>query len=251
MASRAANCARLPVRPPAGHHRLYSSKVEESIKRVAREAATKVQNTAIPRKVLIYHAGTIRTTFLGFLKASTLLVGAFYLSLVVPAYIKEGKDPLEIVKVAACGIIPAVFIGFISTPFVTHIHIRLPQSVAGSRQYIERYLQTGGLKPTTPIEVTTVGVIATPRTFIIPAGDLLPTRRRMGIVNYVRRSSPELEQEIKQKKWYQFRPATHFYIQQGRPGQPRQTRYHDPKSDKVQWWIWETLKEKLDKRASV
>jgi hypothetical protein len=201
--------------------------------------------------MLIYHAGTLRTTFLGFLKASTLLVGAFYLTLVVPAYIKEGKDPLDIAKVAACGVIPALFIGLISTPFVTHIHIRLPQYAAGSRQYFERYLQTGGLKPTTPIEVTTVGVIATPRTSVIPAGDLLPARRRMGIVNYVRRPSPELEQEIKQKKWYQFRPPTHFYIQQGRPGQPRQTRYQSPPSDKVQWWIWETLKEKLDKRATV
>jgi hypothetical protein len=49
----------------------------------------------IPERVLIYHAGTGRTTFLAMIKVTTLFLGAFFTFILVPSYIKAEKPPLE------------------------------------------------------------------------------------------------------------------------------------------------------------
>ncbi len=48
----------------------------------------------IPERLLIYHAGTGRTTFLAMLKVTTLFIGAFFCCVAVPSYIKADK-PIE------------------------------------------------------------------------------------------------------------------------------------------------------------
>lgn len=47
-------------------------------------------------KLVVYHAGPGATTFLAMMKITSLLVGAFFTLIVVPAYIKAEKPPVEI-----------------------------------------------------------------------------------------------------------------------------------------------------------
>ena len=45
----------------------------------------------LPERLIIYHAGTGRTTFMAMLKITTLFMGAFFCFIVAPSYIKAGK----------------------------------------------------------------------------------------------------------------------------------------------------------------
>lgn len=57
--------------------------------------------TDIPERVLIYHAGTGRTTFLAMLKVTTLFIGAFFCCVAIPSYIQADKPIEETVKSTA------------------------------------------------------------------------------------------------------------------------------------------------------
>lgn len=49
----------------------------------------------LPEKLIIYHAGTGRTTFLAMVKITTLFIGAFFCFIVAPSYIKADKPEWE------------------------------------------------------------------------------------------------------------------------------------------------------------
>lgn len=49
----------------------------------------------IAEKLLIYHAGTGKTTFMSMFKVTTLFVTAFFCFIAVPAYVKADKAPQE------------------------------------------------------------------------------------------------------------------------------------------------------------
>lgn len=200
--------------------------------------------------MLIFHAGTARTTFLALIKVTSLLLGAFFIGIVTPTYVRSDKPLSDTAQVIFCGLMPPLFVAFITAPFVTHAHVYLPAQARGSRAHLERFIRSGGISPSTSISLTTMSFIAKPRTTTIHAGDLVPAHRRFGIVNYVRRDGSSLEEERQRRKWYMFRPVTNFYVQEGRPGQVRKVRYEDKKPDRVQWWIWETLKERLAARGA-
>jgi hypothetical protein len=51
----------------------------------------------IAERLLIYHAGTGRITFLAMVKVTTLFLGAFFTFVVVPGYIKAEKPEWETV----------------------------------------------------------------------------------------------------------------------------------------------------------
>lgn len=51
----------------------------------------------IAERLLIYHAGTGRITFLAMVKVTTLFLGAFFTFIVVPGYIKAEKSEWEII----------------------------------------------------------------------------------------------------------------------------------------------------------
>lgn len=53
-------------------------------------------NLDIAERLLIYHAGTGRITFLAMVKVTTLFLGAFFTFIVVPGYIKAEKPEWEI-----------------------------------------------------------------------------------------------------------------------------------------------------------
>lgn len=240
--------------------RSYSSqsRAEDELKRLAKEAAWSRKDDKKPVNMLIYHAGTGRTTFLALIKVTSLLVGAFFLLLVGPAYAVRGQPPLETAQMLVLGLTPAVFVALTTAPFVTHIHLRVPRGVSTHRIALERFMAgrvgvgketgVGALSDDTVVTVTTMSLIAKPRQSIMPLGQFVSERQRMGLVNYVRRQpAVEAARDAEARKWYHWRPVTRFYVQDGRPGQPRRVRYQEPKADRVEWWIWEAVQKRLRK----
>ncbi|OAQ98116.1 hypothetical protein LLEC1_08203, partial [Akanthomyces lecanii] len=131
---------------PRGHAvllRLYSSKppsqpakAAEAVSRRQAGATAKAQAKAapeIPERLLIYHAGTGRTTFLAMLKVTTLFIGAFFCCIAVPSYIQADKPIEETAKIALCGVVPFIFVTYTTAPFVTHMHMHLPAAARTSR----------------------------------------------------------------------------------------------------------------------
>lgn len=51
--------------------------------------------TDVAERLLIYHAGTGRITFLAMVKVTTLFLGAFFTFIVVPGYVKAEKPEWE------------------------------------------------------------------------------------------------------------------------------------------------------------
>jgi hypothetical protein len=84
--------------------------------------------------------------------------------------------------------------------------------------------------------------ISKPRYSALQAGDLAPTGRRFGLVNYVRDTTAENAK----RSWYMFRAVGSFYVQEKPP--IRRVRYEKKKKDKVDAWIWKAIKEKVDKK---
>ncbi|KPM45966.1 hypothetical protein AK830_g670 [Neonectria ditissima] len=216
------------------------SRVEDELKRQARAAAKSGSGHAIPERLIIYHAGTGRTTFLAMVKVTTLFLGAFFCFVVAPGYVKAEKPVWETAGIALCGIIPIFFVAAVTSPFVTHIHIHLPAYARTSQPILERFVRT--LPPTTQLTLTTMSAIAKPRYSSLQAGDLAPVRRRFGLVNYVRDTAAENAR----RSWYMFRAVGKFHIQE--KGPVRRVRY-ETKKDKVDRWIWDAVKERIDKRG--
>ncbi|QGI61003.1 hypothetical protein CEK26_004973 [Fusarium fujikuroi] len=222
------------------NHAKKPIKMEDELKRQARAASKDGKEFELPEKLIIYHAGTGRITFMAMLKITTLFIGAFFCCIVAPSYIKAEKPELLTAGVVLCGIIPVIFVTYITSPFVTHIHVHLPAYARTSRPILERFIKN--LPPTTPLTLTTMSAISKPRYSSMHAGDLSPVRRRLGLINYVR----DTKEENARRKWYMFRAVGKFYVQDKRP----QTRVrYQKKTDKVDGWIWDVIKERIDNRA--
>ncbi|UKZ65488.1 uncharacterized protein TrAtP1_006687 [Trichoderma atroviride] len=116
----------------------------EQAKQQAKVAAANVgsKHYDIAERLLIYHAGTGRITFLAMVKVTTLFLGAFFTFVVVPGYIKAEKPEWETVGVALCGLIPLIFVAYTTSPFVTHIYIHLPPAARTSRPVLERFIHS-------------------------------------------------------------------------------------------------------------
>ncbi|KAM5355189.1 hypothetical protein ACJ41O_001835 [Fusarium nematophilum] len=225
---------------PASSSPQKTSRVEDELKRQARAASKAGKEYELPERLIIYHAGTGRTTFLAMVKITTLFLGAFFCFIVAPSYIKAEKPEWETASVVLCGIIPIFFVAYTTSPFVTHIHVHLPPYARTSRAILERFVRT--LPPSTPLTLTTMSAISKPRYSSLQAGDLEPARRRLGLVNYVR----DTAEENTKRRWYMFRAVGRFYVQDKRP---RVRVRYEKKKDKVDGWIWDAIKERIDKRA--
>ncbi|KAK0391623.1 hypothetical protein NLU13_1123 [Sarocladium strictum] len=243
---------------PFPHHvisrlRLYSApagktatkKVSPStpVKQRARLAAERQTGSTLPERLLIYHAGTGRITFLAMFKVTSLFIGAFFCFAVVPAYVAGGQLELEPIGFALCGIIPMVLIGYTSSPFVTHVHIHLPTAARASRQALERFVQA--IPSSTPLTLTTMSFIGKPRYSKLQAGHLRPERSRLGLVNYVR---DHVDQEAASRKWYNLPAVNKFYIQDEAALATAKKKSKGKKSP-VEWWIWDAVRERIAKRA--
>src|SRR6187402_31644 len=166
------------------------------------------QRTEFPARLLVYHAGTGRTVFLGCLKVTTIFICAFFCVVMAPThfYADEPKwvaaagmllvpcilgfitrQEIEIPDkstVMLSGVIPVVFVGYISGPFVTYIHLRLPLFARHSREMLMRYSKN--LPRNSEIDITTMNFIGKPRVTRMTVGELYPVKERFGMANYAR-----------------------------------------------------------------
>lgn len=196
---------------------------------------------------LIYHAGTPRILFLAFGKLTSLLAGAFFLLLVGPAYVKAGHPPPDTLATVGLGLVPAFFIAFTTAPFVTHVYLRVPGSVVASGKTALQRFVDGGLENGTQITLTTMSLFAKPRHTTMPLSELVPCRRRLGLVNYARaQSAASRAKEAKARKWYHWRPVREFFVMELRA--PTRVRYQEKKTDQVERWIWTAVEGKLKGR---
>jgi hypothetical protein len=139
------------------------------------------------------------------------------------------------------GLIPALFVAYTTAPFVTHILVHLPPSARVSRVQLERFVRT--MPSTTQLTVTTMSVIGKPRYSVMMAGDLVPATRRLGLVNYVRDAAAENAN----RRWYMFPAVRKFFVQEHTPVR---TRYQKKTKAEADTWVWDALKEKIQKKAA-
>ncbi|KDN67795.1 hypothetical protein CSUB01_08924 [Colletotrichum sublineola] len=172
----------------------------------------------LPERLLIYHAGTGRTAFLAFWKITSVFSCAFFCLVAAPSYIRaEDKTLTQAAGLAACGIIPLLFVAYTSAPFVTYIYLRLPPYARQSRTLLERYVRT--LPPTAQLELGTMGLATRPRTTLVSAADLHPVSpqaagrslaARLGLVTHVR----DVSALMAKRKWHHYRPVSRFGIRE-------------------------------------
>lgn len=110
-----------------------------------------------------------------------------------------------------CGLIPLLTVALTTAPFVTNIHIRLPVFARQSRDLLTRWARSG-IPPATPLQITTMSFIGKPRVSGLTVGDLVPTRQRFGLVNYLR---GDVREENARRKWYMFRAVGKFNVTPG------------------------------------
>lgn len=143
--------------------------------------------TLYPERLLVYHAGTGKTVFLGCLKVTTVFLFIFSTLFLAPAYFQMGGWPLTS-AILVGGAVPMVFVGYITSPFVTYIHMRLPIYARRSKDILIRFVRT--LSPEAELDVTTMTYFGMPGITRLKAGELRPAKKRFGVVNFVRVPPP-------------------------------------------------------------
>ena len=137
--------------------------------------------------------------------------------------------------VALCGIIPFAYVAYATTPFVAHIHLRLPPYAQQSREILQRFAKNA--PPNTPVSISTMNLVGKPRVSNMVVADLRPVRERLGIVNFAR-DPPSTAH----RKWYQrftLPPSTKFSIP------PR-----NPRDSAREGWVWDEIAASITKRSS-
>ncbi|KAK2027224.1 hypothetical protein LX32DRAFT_450583 [Colletotrichum zoysiae] len=215
-------------------------------------------STQLPERLLIYHAGTGRTAFLAFWKITSVFSCAFFCLAAAPSYIRdEDKTLVQAAGLAACGIIPLLFVAYTSAPFVTYIYLRLPPYARQSRALLERYVRT--LPPTAQLELGTMGLATRPRTTLVSAADLRPVSSqaagggslatRLGLVTHVR----DVSALMARRKWHQYRPVSRFGIREdvaaaAPVGGGAKSGGKGASYGVKDGWVWTIVRESLGKR---
>jgi len=77
-----------------------------------------------------------------------------------------------------------VFVAYVTGPFVTYIHLRLPAYARNSREMLMRY--TKSLPNDAALDITTMNFIGKPRVTRAKVSDLHAVKERFGMANYAR-----------------------------------------------------------------
>lgn len=217
--------------------RAYSSaKANEAATDGASAAAAAVpgkQNMrmAFPQRLVIYHAGTGKNTFLAIIKVTALLVFIVYGFLLTPSYIMNAAPLDSTLGVLLCGTVPLLVVTWTASPFVTAIHLHLPPFARKSSDMLRRF--AASVPPTTRLDIVTQSIIGKPRISSMTVGDLKPTNKRFGMVNYER----DTAQPNKERKWYHFRAIGNFNVQHGNEGNLKNG------------WVWPEVAKTIARRA--
>ncbi|KAK3896486.1 hypothetical protein C8A05DRAFT_20545, partial [Staphylotrichum tortipilum] len=190
-----------------------------------------------PERLLIYHAGTGKTTFLAFLQVTTLFLFGFFDMVVVPMYLAAGESLTTTAAIGLCGLIPPLFVTTTTTPVVAAIHLHLPPYARTGRPILERYARTAP-PATTRLDVTTISVIGKPRVSSLVVSDLSPVKKGsvLGLVANLARDVRRVEEG---RKWWRWRPVRRFNVIEG--GQ----------EGAKEGWVWGVVREGVERRARV
>ncbi|KAK1757351.1 hypothetical protein QBC47DRAFT_399692 [Echria macrotheca] len=185
-----------------------------------------------PEKLLIYHAGTGRTTFLACLKVTTLFVFIFFNFLAAPSYIQADEDWYKTAGIILCGTIPLAFVAYSSAAFVSTMTLHLPPFARSSTEMLKRFV--ANVPPTTRLDIVTMSFIGKPRTTALRVGEMRAVDRRLGMVNFVRDTAGENAT----RRWWEFRAVGKFHVQTGR-------------NEKVlkNGWVWSEVAGVIRKRG--
>jgi hypothetical protein len=135
---------------------------------------------------------------------------------------------MEIAAVSA--VAPLLFVAYITSPFVSFVHIRLPPFARQSEAMLRACFRR--LPADTELRLVTMSPIAKPRFSKVALSELRPANERLGVVNYTRDTAAENAA----RKWYNFRAVGKFSI-----GQASSSR---------QPWLWDMMSEAIRKRAA-
>ncbi|KAK2004713.1 hypothetical protein LX36DRAFT_305313 [Colletotrichum falcatum] len=216
------------------------------------EGSARPGSAQLPERLLIYHAGTGRTAFLAFWKITSVFSCAFFCLVAAPSYLRaEDKTLTQAAGLAACGIVPLLFVTYTSAPFVTYIYLRLPPYARQSRALLERYVRT--LPPTAQLELGTMGLATRPRTTLVSAADLRPVSpraaggslaTRLGLVTHVR----DVSTLMAKRKWHHYRPVSRFGIRKDVAFGGAKSGGKGASYGVKDGWVWDIVRESLGKR---
>ncbi|KAI1496114.1 hypothetical protein F5X99DRAFT_86142 [Biscogniauxia marginata] len=194
--------------------------------RASEKAAS--QKFAYPERLCIYHAGTTRITFLACLKVTTLFIFIYFGFVVTPHYLAQEGPSLTAACTALAAIVPLMFVSWTTSPFVAFISIRLPRLARQSEDMLRRFVEKSAAEA--ELEITTINLMAKPRLSRVNTSDLMPVKRRLGIVNLAR----DTKAENAARKWYMPRAVGNFSVQTN--SMPRVP------------WVWEKTSKTVERR---
>lgn len=126
------------------------------------------------------------------------------------------------------GIIPVSTVAYISAPYVTYIHIRLPAFARQSREMLIRYSQN--LPKNTELDITTMNFIGKPRVARVNLSELRPVKERLGFANFAR----DTTKANAKRPWWMGSAQRQFGV-------------HNEKSGIVKGEVWEIVAKSIAK----
>ena len=101
-----------------------------------------------------------------------------------------------------------MFVGFITRPFVSFVHIKLPVFARRSKESLFRWAQS--IPPETQVYMTTTRFYGGPRVSRMAVEDLRQTRAWLSVANLTR--TPPSRTEVARKSWRAPEPLLRFYV---------------------------------------
>ncbi|KAK1837151.1 hypothetical protein QBC39DRAFT_295065 [Podospora conica] len=191
------------------------------------------RKSGFPERLLIYHPGTARITFLVAVKVMTIFSFSFFSLVAVPAYLHTGESHQMTAAIFLCGLIPLVFVAYSTAPFVTSVHLQLPHFARSSTELLRRF--AANPPPNTRLEVGTLSFFGTPRLTTLTVADLRPMSERWGMVNFARDNALAARRA---RRWWHLPVVTKFNFQEGY-------------ADFVKGgWVWKELEAGIRRRVA-
>ncbi|KAE8443534.1 hypothetical protein EG329_001774 [Mollisiaceae sp. DMI_Dod_QoI] len=187
------------------------------------------KRTQFPERLLIYHSGTGRTVFLGCLKVTTIFIFSFFCLVVAPTHFYAEEQPKWVAGgVLLSGIIPMLSVAYMTSPFVTYIHLRIPAFARNSREMLMRYSKN--LPKDAELDITTMNFIGKPRVARVKVAELYPVKERFGLANYGR----DTEKANEKRPFWMGKAVRIFGV-------------HSTKSQVKESGVWENVKANIEK----
>jgi len=189
-----------------------------------------------PERLLIYHAGTGRTAFIGCMKVTTIMIFGFFSLLIAPSHLLHSIEgsPIWFAPTAVFfGVAPMVFFTALSKPYVTYIHLRVPPFARNSSELLSRFSKNP--PKDTKIELTTLNLIGMQQVTRVLVSDLVPFKRRFSLANYALLA--EKIERTKKLPWWKGMPLTKYAVLGG-AGKVREAG------------LWENISKVIQRRAN-